>query len=177
MRLCTPLRNNARAKFPSSNQLHRRIAVTKIPPPRHQYTRLPEWQHVVSHAGYTRAAPSRHPAGFTSYTHPFSLSLSTFHPLARAQSRANHRMMKHSITTLTTLLIRYIRCVFLSRSLTSILFLSLSYSFTSLLLIAHTRNFSLSFFLFLSPSSLSLFHTYSSSFTHRFLSYSLIFVP
>lgn len=68
-------------------------------------------------------------------------------------------------------------CVFLSRSLTSILFLSLSYSFTSLLLIAHTRNFSLSFFLFLSPSSLSLFHTYSSSFTHRFLSYSLIFVP
>lgn len=67
-------------------------------------------------------------------------------------------------------------CVFLSRSLTSILFLSLSYSFTSLLLIAHTRNFSLSFFLFLSPS-LSLFHTYSSSFTHRFLSYSLIFVP
>lgn len=65
-------------------------------------------------------------------------------------------------------------CVFLSRSLTSILFLSLSYSFTSLLLIA--RNFSLSFFLFLSPL-LSLFHIYSSSFTHRFLSYSLIFVP
>ena len=55
-------------------------------------------------------APSRHPVGFTSLATPICYSLSfavSLSPSSCAQPRANHRTMKHSITTLTMLLIQY----------------------------------------------------------------------